>query len=508
MQSILLVFALSMAAALLATPVLVRVVTARGLLGASRPGAGGAAQAVPRFGGVAVFAATAAGLLAAMARGGAAPGFFPGILTGASILFAAGLLDDARGLSPREKVLAQCAAALAAYAWGFRVEAIGFGGGAGDAGVPVGWLALPLTVLWIVGVTNAFNLIDGLDGLATGIALVALATTFVVSLVLGNGDVALVCAALGGALLGFLRYNVRPARIFLGDSGSLLVGFLLAVLSVHGSTKSATAVLAAVVPVMVLALPLADTVLAIGRRWLRGVPVWGADERHLHHRLIAIGLTHRRAVMVLCLAASALAALGLVLAFAPPRVVAVTAVAGAVALAALFGVGVNRLQYHEFAEAGATLASASLRLRRSIQDQIHARDVATLLHCAESLAALRAILSDNAAGMGFLSLELCRAGDEDRARLALPSTGGGYPAWKLEYPVDAPAADGEEGWVLRVWCHQENGFRLLGTERAVRILSEAIGEWSRERAGVVVPLHEVAGGPEEEEEEQAAVGAD
>lgn len=490
MHPIAVVFVVSTLTALLVTPAVLRALSARRGW-AVRPGRDGAEPRAPRFGGVAVCAAMTAGVVAGALLGGAggadAARFYPGVLTAAWILFLAGVLDDLYDLPPRTKLLAQCTAALVAYALGFRVEAFTFGAG---ESVQVGALSLPLTVLWIVGVTNAFNLIDGLDGLATGIALVALATTFGVSLLLGNLDVALVCAALGGALLGFLRYNLRPARIFLGDSGSLLVGFMLAVLSVHGSTKSATAVLVAVVPVMVLALPLADTSLSIARRWLRGAPVFGADERHLHHRLIAIGLTHRRAVLLLCVLAAGLAVLGLVLAFAPPRVVGVTAVAGAVALAVLLGVGVNRLEYHEFAEAGATLASASLRLRRAIQDQIHARDVAAVLRGAESAAQVRAILSDNAEALGFLSLELCRATDPDHARAALPSTGDGYPAWRLEYPVEAGGPDFPGGpWVLRLWCHQENGFRLLGTERAVKILAEAVREWHLAAARRPVALH-------------------
>src|SRR5690606_28021343 len=167
-----------------------------------------------------------------------------------------------------------------------------------EMGIDLGWMALPVTLLWIVGVTNAFNLIDGLDGLATGIALVALGTTAIAAVLLGNPEVLVVCLALTGALIGFLRYNFNPARIFLGDSGSLFIGFLLAVLSVHGSMKSATAVLI-LVPLSALALPLLDTFLAIGRRRLRGGPLSRADSRHIHHPLLAIEFTHRTSVILL-----------------------------------------------------------------------------------------------------------------------------------------------------------------------------------------------------------------
>jgi UDP-GlcNAc:undecaprenyl-phosphate GlcNAc-1-phosphate transferase len=260
------------------------------------------------------------------------------------------------------------------------------------------------------------------------------------------------------------------------------------VLSVPGSTKSATAVLA-VVPVLVLALPLLDTGLAIVRRWLRGAPVFGADERHLHHRLLAIGLTHRRTVGVLYVLSIALAVLALVLAFAPPLVVGVAAVAGATASMLLLMMGVKRLQYHEFAEAGFVLGGTVMRLRRVIQDQIHARDVAAVLRMAESVSHLRAIVADNAEALGFLSLELCRPGDDDRAPQRFPKIPGRGP-WRLEYPVHlAPGADGEQPaqWVLRLWCHQENGFRLMGTERAVVILADAVHAWSERAAAARAP---------------------
>jgi len=395
--------------------------------------------------------------------------FFGGVLLAGWILFAAGVVDDLRHLTPSSKLLAQCTASLVAWSFGFRIEEVSVGA----ASLELGWLSLPVTVLWAVAVTNAFNLIDGLDGLATGIALVALATTFAVSAMLGNAEVAVVCAALAGALLGFLRYNVRPARIFLGDSGSLFVGFMLAVLSVHGSTKSAAAVLA-VVPVLVLALPLLDTVLAILRRWLRGNPIFGADERHLHHRLMAIGLTHTRAVMLLFLLAALAAMVGVVLAFAPPRVVAVTAVGGAAATVALLMFGIKRLGYHEFVEAGAVVTSGVGRLRRSIRDQIHARDVAHVLVHAETVEHLRAILADNAEVMGFLGLTVCRESSAEGSRAALPRHRADR-AWKLDFPVpygdDRPA----DPYVLRAWSHPGEG--MGPTSRTVEVLVQAIAEW-------------------------------
>ncbi len=476
MQNLLVAFLVSAVTALLVTPAVVRFSVARGVYGHSRIKEGVEHKPVPRLGGVAVCIAMSAGVLlvAPLAARGAGPAtlpFFGGVLLAGWILFGAGVVDDLRGLRPTEKLLAQCLAALVAWAFGFRVEHLSIGA----ASVELGVFSLPLTALWVVAVTNAFNLIDGLDGLATGIALVALGTTFAVSAMLGNTEVALVCAALAGALLGFLRYNVRPARVFLGDSGSLFVGFMLAVLSVHGSTKSAAAVLA-VVPVLVLALPLLDTTLAILRRWLRGTPISGADERHLHHRLVAIGLTHTRAVVILFIVAAALATFGVLLAFAPPASVTGIATAGAAACLALLIFGIKRLGYHEFVEAGAVVGGGVSRLRRSIRDGIHARDVAHVIALGESPEHLRAILADNAEVLGFVHLGFCRESAADGARADLPAESA-RRSWKLDFPVEAPGCEGTDPWVLRAWCDPQDPRHAPSPGRTARILAEAIRQW-------------------------------
>jgi UDP-GlcNAc:undecaprenyl-phosphate GlcNAc-1-phosphate transferase len=474
---ILSVFAIAALVALLVTPAVVRVVTSRGVYGHVRPGTDPDAPRIPRLGGIAVCLATTVALAAAAlmpgeagAVGASGNTFLTGLLLAGWVIFAAGLLDDLYDLRPTTKLLAQCLAAVAAYGAGFRIEQVSFAG----LSVQVGVLSLALTLLWIVAVVNAFNLIDGLDGLATGIALVALGTTFVVAWMLGNTDVAVVCAALGGALLGFLRYNFRPARIFLGDSGSQFVGFMVAVLSVHGSTKSATAVLAAV-PLLVLALPLLDTLLSILRRWLRGKPVFGADEHHLHHRLLAIGLTHVRAVVLLYVMAAALAVLGVVLAFGPARMVTVSALGGAAVTVALLLFAIKRLGYHEFVEAGSVVTSGMRRVRQSIRDQIHARDVAQVLARAETLVHLQAILQDNAAALGLLYASVCRESSTEGARsgLELPA-GVAARAWKLDWPVEADSAD---PWVLRLWADAPDDLGMLTADRTARVLAAAVREW-------------------------------
>jgi UDP-GlcNAc:undecaprenyl-phosphate/decaprenyl-phosphate GlcNAc-1-phosphate transferase len=477
---ILSVFGVAVLTALLVTPVVVRVVTARGVYGHVRPSPEGDAPRVPRMGGIAVVLATTAALAAAVAlapggvpaSAGAPEHFFMGLMLAGWLLFAAGLLDDLYDLRPAAKLLAQCAAAVVAYGFGFRVEELSFAGSAIDLGV----LSLPLTLLWIVGITNAFNLIDGLDGLATGIGLVALGSTFLVAYLLGNPEVALVCAALGGALLGFLRYNFRPARIFLGDSGSLFVGFMVAVLSVHGSTKSATAALTAA-PLLLLALPILDTGLSIVRRWLRGKPVFGADEHHLHHRLLAIGLTHVRAVVLLYVMAAGLAVLGVMLASGPQKTVAVTALAGVGASVALLLFAIKRLGYHEFVEAGMVVRSGMLRVRQSIRDQIHARDVAQVLARAESLLHVQAILQDNAPALGLLYATVCRESSAEGGRAELPAECAPR-AWKLECPIPVDGALEADPLILRVWTEAPDDLRLLTADRTARVLAAAVRDWA------------------------------
>jgi UDP-GlcNAc:undecaprenyl-phosphate GlcNAc-1-phosphate transferase len=172
----------------------------------------------------------------------------------------------------------------------------------------LGWMATAATLVWIVGITNAFNLIDGLDGLAAGLALIAGATCAAVVLIRGDYATAIILVALLGALTGFLPYNFNPASIFLGDSGSLTIGFTLAVTAITASQKGATA-LAVAVPLLMFALPIADTASALARRPLHRLFV--ADHGHLHHRLMMRGLSHRTTVLVLYAVAICLSAVAL-----------------------------------------------------------------------------------------------------------------------------------------------------------------------------------------------------
>jgi len=268
---------------------------------------------IPRAGGVAIFLGYAAALalfrfspLWAAYSFPWAPLSVRALLPAVLIAFATGLLDDIFGLKPWMKILGQVlAAALACYA-GVQIHGI-----AGHS-FAAAWWYIPLTVFWLVGCSNAFNLIDGLDGLATGVGLFATATAFLSALISGNLALAFVTAPLLGALLGFLPYNFSPASIFMGDCGSMTVGFLLGCFGVIWSQKSAT-LLGMTAPLIALAIPLLDTALAIARRYLRRQPVFGADRGHIHHRLLKRGFTPRRVAYVFYASAGVAAGLSLLL---------------------------------------------------------------------------------------------------------------------------------------------------------------------------------------------------
>ncbi|HRU06575.1 MAG TPA: MraY family glycosyltransferase, partial [Candidatus Brocadiia bacterium] len=219
-----------------------------------------------------------------------------GLIAGALIAFAAGLMDDVRGLRPRWKLLLQALAGLAAWAGGYSIPGISLPFGA--PAISLGPLALPLTLFWFVACMNAVNLLDGLDGLAAGVCLFVCMTLMLTCVHLGRWTDAFLLTCFGGALLGFLLFNFHPASIFLGDCGSLLLGFLVAALSLRGARKAETAV-ALLIPVIALGVPIFDSTLAILRRWSRRLPISAADRQHIHHALLALGLSHKRVVLTL-----------------------------------------------------------------------------------------------------------------------------------------------------------------------------------------------------------------
>jgi UDP-GlcNAc:undecaprenyl-phosphate GlcNAc-1-phosphate transferase len=298
------------ALALFLTPLIGRGSTVLGLVDA--PGGRKVhAQSVPRLGGVAVVASAALALAIV-------PAFLPPplrnpetwvamqpFIVGGLLIFLVGLVDDVRGLGPAPKLLVELLAAAIMMAAGLLIERVTVLGHTWM----LGWLAYPVTAAWLVGVTNAFNLIDGVDGLAPGIAALAGAACGAILIVRGHTAEAMLLAAFVGAMLGFLVYNFEPATIFLGDSGSLVAGFLLAATAITGWQKGATA-LASAVPLLIFALPLADAASTLVRRVLarpgsgRSLTaivrqVVEPDREHIHHRLLGLGWSVRRTVLIL-----------------------------------------------------------------------------------------------------------------------------------------------------------------------------------------------------------------
>ncbi len=223
-----------------------------------------------------------------------------GILGSATIIVALGVIDDVRPLPAKLKLAVQVVAAILLVSSGIKVEWVTNPFDKIDGMSYLGIFSVPITIFWIVGVTNTLNLIDGLDGLAAGIASIASMSLLVVSIINGHGMVVLLTAALAGAILGFLPYNFNPAKIFMGDTGSTFLGFVLAAISIEGAIKGATA-LAIAVPLLALGLPIFDTAFAIIRRAANGRPIMEADKGHIHHRLLELGLSQKQAVFALYL---------------------------------------------------------------------------------------------------------------------------------------------------------------------------------------------------------------
>jgi UDP-GlcNAc:undecaprenyl-phosphate/decaprenyl-phosphate GlcNAc-1-phosphate transferase len=212
------------------------------------------------------------------------------ILLGALVVFVSGLLDDAFNIAPWQKLFGQLTGALIIFYSGIRIQL--------PASLPQDeWLSLLLTVGWLIGCTNAFNLIDGMDGLAAGIGLFATITMLIAALLHNNLDLIIVTVPLAGSLMGFLRYNFNPASVFLGDCGSMLIGFLLGCFAIEWSHKSVT-MLGLSAPIMAMAVPLIDVSLSVMRRLLRNRPIFGADRGHIHHRLLDRGLNQKQAALV------------------------------------------------------------------------------------------------------------------------------------------------------------------------------------------------------------------
>lgn len=293
MNQLLLTFLVAFLLSLAFTPVAIKIAPLIGAVDIPKDNRRMHTKPMPRFGGMAIYIGTIVAMLL----------FMPidakllGIIGGGTLIFIVGIVDDLYGMPAKVKLLCQIVCALILFQFSVRIS--GIANPFGPHYVEFPWaISLLITVIWIVGITNTVNLIDGLDGLAGGVAFIASICIAYTAYVSGYQEVSIAMLAIAGGALGFLPFNFNPAKIFMGDGGSLFLGFMLAGLSVMTPVKGAT-MLAMVVPVLVLALPIFDTAFAILRRLVNKRPIMEADKGHLHHRIMAVGLGQKRTVLTL-----------------------------------------------------------------------------------------------------------------------------------------------------------------------------------------------------------------
>ena len=363
-------------------------------------------ESVPRLGGVAIFLSfiivtallVAISLFFRLSTGLSTNILY--VLFPGTLIFLLGLYDDFRPVNPYIKFTVQAAAGALLFFGGFKVFQLPLLFGEQS----FGWIALPLTILWVLWITNAFNLIDGIDGLAAGSALFSTITVFVVSLVSNNSSISLLAVVLAGAILGFLRFNFNPATIFLGDCGSLFIGFMLSALALAGAQKTPT-IVAVAIPVVSFGLPILETTISVLRRWIAGQPLFGADREHIHHMLLDRGFSQRQVVIILYGASAIFGLLSLFLLYPGGATLGIVLFV----LGAGIWMGVQRLGYHEFFELS-RVAQRTIEQKRIIKNNLALRRASRELAKAETLADLRRVFD-----------QAFRSGDFDGYELRIDS---------------------------------------------------------------------------------------
>ena len=393
---------------------------------------------VPRLGGVAIYFSFMTVVIVAMRiprwTGSASPlldgNVMMGLLGPALLIFLLGLWDDLWSLNAYWKFAVQTVAAIWLYAGGYGIHNLGLI----YDGRTLEWVyCLPLTVLWVLLITNAFNLIDGLDGLAAGSAVFSTIVVLVMSLIVPNPLVVFFAIALTGTTLGFLRFNFHPATIFLGDSGSLFIGFMLAALALAGSQKAPT-IVAVAIPVVSLGFPILDVTLAVIRRFLSGKPLFDGDQSHIHHKLVKRGLSQRNTVLTLYAVTAGFGFLSLVLLQQRRAIALVLAVIGI----GIF-LGVQQLRYQEFAELLSVLERVTRR-RQILANHVALRQSAEKLRECHDLGSMCQILQDTLGPMGFDAVRFRKLGENGFSSEML------HP---MQYSPDG-------SWLLS-WCAHEIG---------------------------------------------------
>ena len=446
---------------------------------------------VPRLGGVAVAFAAATSVVVSLVLLGADPVMafrdqqvLAPLFLALSIVFATGLVDDLTELSARLKFTAQLIGACIIVAADFRIESIALA--ADMPALHLGILSIPVTVLWIVGVTNAINLIDGIDGLAGTFAVLALTLTIAIETFTHGFHPPLMSVAFIGALLGFLRFNIAPASIFLGDAGAMTIGFFLAVQIIDASTVDGGPTFA-IIPLLILIFPLLDTALAMGRRWLRGDPISTADGRHIHHQLLSIGLTPQQTIRLIGGATLGLGLVGVVVVFAPPQLAFALFVSSSVLLCVGCLYAVRWLGYDEFLVLSASMVAGVREARMSIRDRILANEAAGRIRDAESFDQVMTALHQLTEQVGFLDVQVLdgdvHSNGPERQRIS--------PLQRLPVRFDFPCAreaDGKvEELILRLWGLRSSAGVTKSIEHIATRIGPALEHWIRTHHDIALP---------------------
>jgi UDP-GlcNAc:undecaprenyl-phosphate GlcNAc-1-phosphate transferase len=466
-------FILSMLCGTILTPIVRRLAHHFGLLDHALSPRKIHGRPVPRLGGIAIVIAFYAPLVGLLFFHSDVGGMFVadrsraiGLFVGGLAIALLGLYDDLKGAGAVRKFVVQFLIAGFLYRLGFRIEAL-----ANPFGDPIalGWISLPFTLLWMVGVVNALNLIDGLDGLAGGVAFVAVTITFLVSLQRGHPLMMLFSAALAGSIVGFLFYNFNPASIFMGDTGSMFLGFVLAATAVETNQKASTAV-AVIIPTVALGLPIMDTLLAIGRRAWRGRPLFQADKEHIHHRLLARGLSHRQAVLVLYGFCVLLGLAALLLTYGNSGQAALLLVVLAVVAVILL----RTLGYFRLG------ANSAIERKRTRALRAAVRPFSQRLRRTKTLEEIWPVVTEAISVFGAvgMNLRLGTAVDGNGGNLfssGLDGLGTGSNVFRAQFVVPVPGGKATEQLLELVWC---DGRREVDrdTEIAVDILCEYLGD--------------------------------
>lgn len=465
MNTYFLLFLVSAGSSVTLTPIVRRLSERMGWLDEPRDDRRLHQRGVPRLGGVSIFASVLIALVTLifldnLVRQSLVTNKTRLLITfvPAMLIFIFGLYDDLRGSSARLKFIAQGLAGAFFYVLGGRIDGLS---------VPlIGTVELHpalgfvVTVVWVVGITNAFNLIDGLDGLAAGAGLFASIVMLVVSLLLGNQLVTVISLAMAGALIGFLRYNFNPASIFLGDSGSLFIGFTLASLSVQGTQKAST-VVAVTIPLLAFGVPVIDTGFTMARRLISGRPLFKGDREHIHHMLLARGWSQRRVALALYGVCALFGLLAMFFVSATERAIALVLfiVGAAVVLA------IGRLRYHEVDEIKAGMRRNLTERRRRTANNIRVRRASRAMSQAGTLGEIFSAVGEmlELGEFVYAAVQLGRSGGAAESERALArekgsrslsgaEMRGGFIHWSWERGVieAAEVIGSERFWALHL----------------------------------------------------------